>query len=212
MKPRIIFAVAVTVLLVLACWLFCPRPAPAPAPPELAPAAPAGPATERPLPPGAVRGAPVDPAAVPGVHLPQIHAGPDEVDPERQGGASNLPPGVTRARVAASGKLAHSVIEEYAESFRECYRSHGTTDGELPREALLEFTISADPRDTGDQFGTVSEVQVVTGEADYELMDHQAFERCCVEAVEDLELDPPGGRRGGSMRFGMGIDLDPEEP
>ncbi len=147
------------------------------------------------------------PGVSPAVHLPQIQAGPNDIDPDRRG-PSNLPPGTQRTRYAGSGKLAHYVIEEYADSFRECFEQHRAEDPELPTRALLEFTISAEPRDTGNQYGTVREVQVLTGGPDYDLMEHNAFEFCCTEAVIQLQLDPPGGREGGEMRFGMTIDLD----
>jgi len=145
-------------------------------------------------------------AGHPAVHLPQIQEAPDDIDPERRG-PSNLPAGTERTRLAASGKLAHYVIEEYADSFRECYEQHLAADPELPDRALLEFTIDAEPRDTGNQYGQVREVQVLTSGPDYELMEHNNFEFCCTAAVIELELDPPGGRKGGSMRFGMTLDL-----
>ena len=148
--------------------------------------------------------------AQPGVHLPQIQAGPDDIDPERRG-PSNLPAGTERTRLAASGKLAHYVIEEYAESFRECYEQHVAADPDIPTRALLEFRIEAEPRDTGDTWGQVREVQVLTGGPDYDLMEHDSFEVCCTAAVIELQLDPPGGRSGGEMRFGMTIDLDSGE-
>ena len=117
------------------------------------------------------------PGVSPVVNLPQLLAGPDDIDPERRG-PSNLPPGTQRTRLAASGKLAHYVIEEYADSFRECYEQHAAQDPDIPTRALLEFTITAEPRDTGDQFAQVTQVQVLTGGADYDLMEFGAFEGC----------------------------------
>jgi hypothetical protein len=149
--------------------------------------------------------APTPPPA-PAVHLPQLRAGPGDEEAEPSG-PTNIPPGTPRARLAASGKLAFTVIEEYAESFRACFEEHRGEDPDLPEQALLEFTIRAEPRDAGEPFGTVSQVQVLTGGADYEGMEHSAFESCCAEAVVELELDPPGGRAGGQARFGLTIDL-----
>jgi hypothetical protein len=184
-------------LLIGLAWWFASQPDAPPASSE--PSEP----PERPAP----RARAEAPAPVaPSVHLPQLRAGPED-DQGAGPGPTNLPPGTPRARIAASGKLAFTVIEEYAEAFRACYEQHGTADPDLPAQALLEFTISAEPRDTGDQYGTVREVQVLTGGPDYELMEHNAFEFCCTEAVIELELDPPGGRGGGEARFGMTIDL-----
>jgi hypothetical protein len=207
MKHRIpITVLAGLGLLLLAWWLLRPADRGPEAPAQgLAPVSEAEPASIT-----GPRSLASRPGVSPAVHLPQLQAGPDDIDPERRG-PSNLPPGTPRTRLAASGKLAHYVIEEYAESFRECFEQHGASDPDLPTRVLLEFTISAEPIDTGDPVGTVTDVQVLTGGADYELSEHAAFEGCCAQAVTELELDPPGGRRGGQMRFGMTIDLDQGE-
>lgn len=207
MKPRIPIAVLVGLALALLAWWLLRPPAgvdPSGAQAELQPPV-SGPAAL----PGSIRSS-APRGDLPAVHLPQIHVAPDDIDPERRG-PGNLPPGTPRTRLAASGKLAHYVIEEYAESFRECFEEHQGADPELPTRVLLEFTITAEPIDTGEPHGVVSDVQVLTGGADYELTEHADFEGCCAVAVQALELDPPGGRRGGQMRFGMTIDLDQGE-
>ena len=204
MNPRILIAVLVAVALALLAWWLLRAPVSSGPDPEQAQPTPPSSATAG-LPsartPASERG------AVPAVHLPQIQTGPDDIDPERRG-PSNLPPGTQRTRLAASGRLAHYVIEEYADSFRECFEQHSAADPEIPTRALVEVTITAEPIDTGDPYGMVTDVQVLTGGADYELSEHADFEGCCALAVQELELDPPGGRRGGQMRFGMTIDFD----
>ncbi len=200
MKRVVLLIAAASIALLLAWWLLRgergPDGPPSAASTPVEAASPDGSSGSRGSPSG----------SIPAVHLPQIQAGPDDLDPEAVG-PSNLPPGTQRTRYAASGKLAHYVIEEYADSFRECFQQHRAAAPELPERALLEFRIVAEPSDTGAFHGEVREVQILTGGPDYDLMEHNSFEFCCTEAVIGLELDPPGGRAGGEMKFGMTIDL-----
>ncbi len=195
------FAIAAAVGLALAglvWWLLLSRDgAPPPVTPPPEPVAQA-PSSARPTIPGAVRGGPVDLSGQPAAHLPQLQAGPADHDPSQ--GPANLPPGAKPQRVALSGKLSHAAIEDYMASFQDCADQH--PDPDRSSQALLSFTITAEPTDEGDPFASVTAVQVLTGDPALDAQQQPgAFEGCCVEAVRHLELDPPGGRGGGQARF-----------
>ncbi len=128
-----------------------------------------------------------------------------DAEPEQPAGPSNLPPGTAPVYETEGGLMLPGAVELEVQAYRDCYQRYVKLDPELPPTGLLEFTIESETVDTGGTIGQVREVQLRLGQQDYELGEHQEFELCAYEAVQEMIFLPPAG--GGSIRVGITVDL-----
>jgi hypothetical protein len=97
-----------------------------------------------------------------------------------------------------------TALRDALPAYRACYQRHRVDDPELPAQATIEFSIEHGP-DADLAVAHVVEVQLRTGEHDYELMEHDPFEYCVHDVVKDLLFVPPG--REGRLRIPIEVNL-----